>query len=1089
MRKLILTEEQIEELKKRKKHKRKKDCSAMAQVGGKVNAGIMDGITAGGMMEEDVNYYERPLSSTPSPFKSGIKVVSQCPPGSTGDRWASYVNGNENGYKEHLLDDENVEEGAEPEANTYSIGPSASDTNISPYYHVDESTDSVTFGGGRLTCYDSDAVPFISFIKKDGSKTKIFVGQRGELHSTMPVALLSNGDIKKEDFGSLWDVKRDEERSGRVWILDDCAVISFYSYSKNIKKIYDACVEALTVVMEKTGDSFSIGKTMVDWWTFDSRNTVIVPVRWLNNGVLDAYAPYIKSCTPFESFTGEYEYELKTTKGTFRMDWKGEETDSISASYSINESVGEDFNLEESMKSLMEFMSKKIDIKPYPEIHLNDDDQDGLFIRTGYYLPDKKSVTLFTTDRHPKDILRSLAHELIHHNQNLRDPNIDWGSGGNLEDDDVLRKLEAEAFLKGNLLFREWTENEKPKQKQSLNENNSHGFINESPDFVETMNKKYTDSDAHPFMYCYDDGEFYVGENGETHYDIYVNRDGVSAVQKGREFDTLHFEDICELTMTGRYFEDVNVISFWNTPIRNLSTIRETIDRLKKDGIISSSEYLLLDYWDNKENATMIFPIKWLYNGTYKMFGDDCTNITPMDAMEYENTGKYTYFQVRTRTNGVLVVNLSGNEIYTAMEFYLKHYETSTVNENIESELAPDDVDLSSFRIKKELNPKFWKDGHLDSRIRLKLIDIADAVMDYIDADWFDPEDVTMTGSLANYNWNDKYSDIDLHILLDFDDIDEDKEMAKKYVDNAMKSWKSEHKDITIFGFPVEVYVQDANEPHASSGVYSIDKDKWLVEPDYEKLKAGKVNKEKIRKMVSFYATKIDELCDIYNETNDDEYRVRKLGEKVEKVFKAMKDERKKGLSSSSSEINNGNIMYKALRRGGYLQKIIDLRHKVFDKSHSLLKEENDGLRVYMMIGIPGAGKSTWIQNNHPELPVVSRDIIRAELGMCEPGQKYAGTNDEENEVTMHEYIKMGQYCSEGQDFIIDDTNTHKKYRKQMIDFLRKKGAKIVFVHLNTPLEVCKERRKNDIPGNVMDRIHSRFQAPEEDEYDEIIHV
>lgn len=1024
MRRLILTQAQIDEIKK------KKDCSAMAQVGNKVNAGIMDGITAGGMFEE----------------------------------------------------------GAEPEANIYTIGPSKSDTSISPYYHVNESTDSVSFDGGRLTCYDSNAIPFISFIKKDGSKTKMFVGEYGEIHSTMLAALVSNGSIKKEDFGSLWDIKRDESRSGRVWIMDDCTVISFYSYGSgfgaspnNLRRIYDSCVEALNTVMENTGKDFSIGRTMVDWWTFDTHKNVIAPVRWFNNGVLELYAPYIESCVPVKTFNGEYEYKLKTTRGTFMLDWKGDKTDSVATHNSINESIGKDFNLEESMKSLMEFMSKKIQIKPYPEIHLNDDDQDGLFIRTGYYLPDEKSVTLFTAERHPKDILRSLAHELIHHNQNLRDPNFDWGKGGNLEDDKTLRKLEAEAFLKGNLLFREWTESEKPREKKALNE---------SPDYITCFDVPYDTDGTYPFIYTLDEGELRVGKNCETHRLIYVNREGYNKEELCKDFNTKDYRDLYDEEMTGRFWSSINVISFWKTPINDCSKIRKVIDKLKSCGLISNPECILIDYWDNRRKVeTMVFPIKWLFNGTYKMFANECTRIAPLKTIEFKETGKYTYFQVHTKNHGTMIVSVTGNEIYTMMEYLMKQYEPVGVNENIEKELAPDDVDLSSFNIKKELNPKFWKDGHLDSRIRLKLIDIADAVMDYIDADWFDPEDVTITGSLANYNWNDKYSDIDLHILIDFDDIDEDKEKAKKYVENAIKSWKSEHNGITIYGFPVEVYVQDANEPHTSSGVYSIDKDKWLVEPDYEKLKAGKVNKEKIRKMVSFYATKIDDLCGMYNETNNDEYRIRELGEKVEKVFKAMKNERKKGLSGSSSEINNGNIMYKALRRGGYLQKIIDLRHKVFDKQHSLLQEGKNGLTVYMMIGIPGAGKSTWIQNNHPELPVVSRDIIRVELGMCEPGQKYAGTNEEENEVTMHEYMRMGQYCSEGQDFIVDDTNTHKKYRKQMIDFLREKGAKIVFVHLDTPLDVCKERRKNDIPGDVMDRIHRRFQAPEEDEYDEIIHV
>ena len=66
-----------------------------------------------GRLMEDLNYYERPLSSTPSPFKSGEKVVSLCPPGSTGDRWAKGVNDNEKGYEPKLLDDYlNEEDGA-----------------------------------------------------------------------------------------------------------------------------------------------------------------------------------------------------------------------------------------------------------------------------------------------------------------------------------------------------------------------------------------------------------------------------------------------------------------------------------------------------------------------------------------------------------------------------------------------------------------------------------------------------------------------------------------------------------------------------------------------------------------------------------------------------------------------------------------------------------------------------------------------------------------------------------------------------------------------------------------------------------------
>lgn len=63
-------------------------------------------IVPGCPINEDLNYYEMPLSSTPSPFKSGVKVVSQCPQGTTGDRWAQYVNMNEKNYTPHMFTDE-----------------------------------------------------------------------------------------------------------------------------------------------------------------------------------------------------------------------------------------------------------------------------------------------------------------------------------------------------------------------------------------------------------------------------------------------------------------------------------------------------------------------------------------------------------------------------------------------------------------------------------------------------------------------------------------------------------------------------------------------------------------------------------------------------------------------------------------------------------------------------------------------------------------------------------------------------------------------------------------------------------------------
>jgi len=255
------------------------------------------------------------------------------------------------------------------------------------------------------------------------------------------------------------------------------------------------------------------------------------------------------------------------------------------------------------------------------------------------------------------------------------------------------------------------------------------------------------------------------------------------------------------------------------------------------------------------------------------------------------------------------------------------------IEENIENEISPEDVDLSSFNIKRRLNPKFWVDGHLDSRIRLKLMDISDDFIEYLGIEPNIVEDVIMTGSLANFNWSEEFSDIDLHVLLDYSDVDENTEFVKQYFMSQKNAWNNEHSDINIFGFPVEVYVQDINEKHDSSGVYSLNRDKWLIEPDREVLATSKVNKKFIKDKVSDYTNKIDKLGYLYKKAKTDEYKLEKISDKANKLWDEIKTERKKGFEiSGGKEINSLNIIFKTLRRNGYLDKLYQIKTKIYDK-------------------------------------------------------------------------------------------------------------------------------------------------------------
>ena len=139
-------------------------------------------------------------------------------------------------------------------------------------------------------------------------------------------------------------------------------------------------------------------------------------------------------------------------------------------------------------------------------------------------------------------------------------------------------------------------------------------------------------------------------------------------------------------------------------------------------------------------------------------------------------------------------------------------------------------VNLTDFVPKDSLNNKIWlSQNQLKPQISAKLAEIAKNFLEDVGVGTILISDITFTGSLANYNWSD-YSDIDLHILVDFDQIDENTELVREFFRAKIGIWNRMH-DIRIFDHEVEIYVQDDKEKHVSSGVYSIMRDRWLITP------------------------------------------------------------------------------------------------------------------------------------------------------------------------------------------------------------------------------------------------------------------
>jgi cytidyltransferase-like protein len=127
--------------------------------------------------------------------------------------------------------------------------------------------------------------------------------------------------------------------------------------------------------------------------------------------------------------------------------------------------------LKDAMLSLTTYMIENdMNIIPLPKIKIIDDDSknaEGIFGSTAYYNPNECSITLYTLNRHPKDILRSYAHEMIHRIQDNEGRLKNVTTTNTNEDDDLL-ELEKEAYLNGNITFRNWEDS--LKNPKSVNE-------------------------------------------------------------------------------------------------------------------------------------------------------------------------------------------------------------------------------------------------------------------------------------------------------------------------------------------------------------------------------------------------------------------------------------------------------------------------------------------------------------------------------------------------------------------------------------------------------------------------------------------
>ena len=225
---------------------------------------------------------------------------------------------------------------------------------------------------------------------------------------------------------------------------------------------------------------------------------------------------------------------------------------------------------------------------------------------------------------------------------------------------------------------------------------------------------------------------------------------------------------------------------------------------------------------------------------------------------------------------------------------------------------------------KNNLNPKIWTDMEIDPEVQAQLKAIAEDVIKNMEID-AEIKDIIITGSSASYNWH-KLSDIDLHILFDFTEIDQNFELVKRMLDQSRINWNKTH-DIMIRDHEVELYFQDVNEPHESLGIWSILKEEWVAEPVKLNPELDLRTAEKKAEMIAKSIDHAEELFEDGKHLDANEYAA--------KIKSKIANMRSAGLSKDGV-YSPENLAFKMLRNSNYLEKLSNLKIDSYDKMMSI---------------------------------------------------------------------------------------------------------------------------------------------------------
>lgn len=245
---------------------------------------------------------------------------------------------------------------------------------------------------------------------------------------------------------------------------------------------------------------------------------------------------------------------------------------------------------------------------------------------------------------------------------------------------------------------------------------------------------------------------------------------------------------------------------------------------------------------------------------------------------------------------------------------------------------------LKSFKPQSELNPKIWylpnekrmgdpegQKYEMKPEVRERLLEIAYQFLDYLNVDLI-VTDIVLTGSLANYNWS-KYSDFDIHIIANYNQFPQAQLELYKELFMLKKALFNKSHDIKLFGYETELYVEGEEDAHFSSGVYSLLYDEWQHKPEKEDVK---IDKETVKRKAQQWMDIIDGVLENIEDEDIDDAK-----ELIEKYKEKLRKFRTCGLQKDG-EYSSENLVFKILRRNGYLEKLRGASHKILEKGLSM---------------------------------------------------------------------------------------------------------------------------------------------------------